>query len=226
MRAVSTMLSVLAAMTCVAGSAEERPASQVAIGALSLPADADGMFHMRTGSGSSKPLQLSLRYFSAPQEVPGGVLQIFKEPVPAVLPTPPPSPLLTVRIPETSRHAYLVIWSAPDAQGKPVWQSMLLDGADWPDSSMKLLNATGDGLEIDLAGKRVKLPAGKSTNLRAADHPESFPVGIHRLASPPEPIFSSTWRISAGQRELCVLFPRDRSISLRSLMAVDAPPPP
>ncbi|MCF7733944.1 MAG: hypothetical protein K9N23_19810 [Akkermansiaceae bacterium] len=223
MRAISTILSVLAAISCAARSAEEKPASLAAIGALSLPREADGMVHLRVGAGASVPLQLSLRYFTAPLKVSGGVLQLFKEPVPAQPPLSPPSPLLTVHLPETTKLAYVVISVAPDAQGIAVWRARVLDAENWPEDSLKLFNATDAALGVEIAGKRLMLLAGKTVNYRAADHPESFPVGIYQFEPRSNKIFSSIWRVSASQRELCVLFSQNGGISLRSLMATDAP---
>lgn len=226
MRSITFNLAVLSALLWLPLSAQDKPANVAAIAALSLPPESDGLVHLRVGAGASTPLQLSLRYFSEPIKVPGGVLQSFKDPVAAKPPSPPPSPLLTLRLPEAVKLAYVVIWCAPDAQGKPVWQSRVFDAAVWPGDSLKLLNATGAALGVETAGKRLKLLAGTSVNYTAADHPKSFPVGIYQLEPRPNNIFSSTWRVSAGQRELCVLFSQNDAISVRSLMACESPPTP
>lgn len=228
MRSIPLVLIVLAT-SLLALPAQEKPASRVAIAALSLPPESDGLLHLRVEEGASKPLQLSLRYFTAPLKVPGGVLHFFKDPVPAKppsSPSSPSSPLLTVRIPETVKLAYVVLSSAPDAQGNAVWQSRVFDAAEWPGDSLKLLNACSAPLGVVTAGKKLKLQAGHSVNYTAADYPESFPVAIYQLESVGNHIFSSTWRVSAGQRELCILFNQNGAISLRSFMAAGSPPTP
>jgi hypothetical protein len=202
--------------------AEERPC-EVAFAALNLPAGSDGLLHLRTGKEASTPVQLSVRYFSTRLKVPGSVIQFFAAPVPADA-DPPPTPLLTLAVPERTRLAYAILWADQDENHKTRWQGSLFNAADWPQGSLKLLNACPDPLGITAGDQKILLLAGKSSNFTSSAWPDSFPVKIHQTTPVMKTVFSSVWRITASRRELCVIFNSGNSVTLRSLMDLQAPP--
>ena len=195
---------------------------------LSLPAGADGLLHLRTGAETSQPLQLSLRYFSDRIQLPGHVFQLFKDPVLGKSPTdnPPPPPLLTLIIPEDAKLAYVVLWAEKTSNQQLVWRATTFNANDWPRNCLKLLNACPNPLAITAGDRRqTLLPKAKSMNFPAKDWDASFPVKIHQLQPKPKLVFSSTWRVSTGQRELSVLFNSGQGIALRAVMERDPAPP-
>jgi hypothetical protein len=198
-------------------AAEDKPGAQAAIGALTLPADADGLVHLRTGEGATVPLQLSLRNFSTPLKLPTGRFQLFGSPV--ANKTTPPAPLLTVALPEGVNTAFVMVWATNDLQGKSVWQSKVIDAATWPADTLKLINASVAPLGIAAADKRLRLTTVGAIDFPADKWKDPFPVEIFRLAPVTKSVFSSTWRVSAGQRELCVILGEGDGILIRSLIA-------
>jgi hypothetical protein len=67
------------------------------------------------------------------------------------------------------------------------------------------------------------LSEGKTAIYKHAHYPESFPVKIFQLGPNPRMIFTSTWRISKGQREFCVLSNRNNRFDIQVLTALRQP---
>ena len=101
----------------------------------------------------------------------------------------------------------------------------MFDGADWPRDCLKLVNATPGDLGIIAAAKKSRLQPGHSVNYSANEWPVPFPVRIVQLARPEQVMFSSTWRVSAGQRELCVLLGSGDTLEVRTLIDTRPPAP-
>lgn len=206
---VSILLSAVLA-------AQDKPSSQVTMAALTLPADADGLVHLQTGEGDTVPLQLSLRNFSTPLKLPTGRFRLFESPVAEK--TTPPAPLLSVTLPKGVKDAFVMVWTLNDSQGKTVWRSKVIDAASWPANTLKLINASATPLGIAAADKRLRLTTDGTIDFPADQWKDPFPVEIFRLAPVSKSVFSSTWRVSAGQRELCVILGEDDGILIRSLI--------
>jgi hypothetical protein len=90
---------------------------------------------------------------------------------------------------------------------------------------MKLFNAYSEPLGIAAGSKRLQLDQGKSVDFLADEwRGEGFPVKIFRMQPELKTIFSSTWRVASGRRELCLVANINNSLSLRSLIDLDASP--
>jgi hypothetical protein len=197
---------------------------EVSVAALSLPAGADGLLHWREAEAASVPLQLSTRYFSEPVKLAGNAIRFYGAPVPAGPALPDaPAPLLTMTFPAEMKRGYLVLWSEPDAQQEPRWKGMLVNATEWKAGSMKVINACNEPIGIEAGEKRLKLLPGKSLDFPAAQWREPFPVKVSRLEPALKTLFSSTWRISPERREICFVGNLNGSITLRSLLELDAP---
>jgi len=90
---------------------------------------------------------------------------------------------------------------------------------------MRLINSSDNALGISAGTKQIRLPSGKTTDFQSGDWPEPFPVKIYQSEPQPRLVFSSTWRITSGRRELCLISNIDGAISLRSLIDLGANPP-
>jgi hypothetical protein len=193
---------------------------------LTLPEDSGGLLHWRGADTATSPLQLSTRYFSDHIKVASNVIQFYKDPL-AAKPTqqPLPVPLISVTIPAGQKLVYIVLWSELDQARTVRWHSSLVSASDWAESSMKVFNACAEPIGILADKKQTKLLNGKSMDFSAGDWKEAFPVKIFRLQPETKLIFSSSWRVSPGRRELCFIGSNNGSISLRSLMDLAAPPP-
>ena len=216
--------SLLLAAIC---PAQETPC-EIAVAALALPGDTNSLLHLRNGAQTSQPLQLSLRYFSERIKLPGHVFQLFQDPLLGKSTpdkTPPPA-LLTLNIPEDAKLAYVVLWAEQKPNQPLVWRATTFNANDWPRNCLKLLNACPNALGI-AAGEshQTLLPKTKSMNFPAKDWEASFPVKVYQIDPKPKLVFSSTWRVSTGQRELCVLFKSGEGIALRAVMERDLKPP-
>jgi len=206
--------------------ADEKQGCEVAVAALSLPDGSGGLLHWRVGDAPTSPLQLSTRYFSERLKLPGNIISFYQDPVAAgQTEPPPPEPLLTLRIPAGQKLVYIVLWSEADENNQTSWRGSLFSGADWKASSMRVLNACSEPLGLTAGEKRMRLPGGKSVDFHARDWGKAFPVKIFRLEPETRPVFSSTWRVTAGRRELCFIVNRSGAVSLRSLLDLGAPPP-
>ena len=206
--------------------AAEEGNCEVAVAALNLPADSSGMVHWRDGNDATMPLQLSTRYFSERVKLRGNAIQFFSEPVSnAQDQASVPEPLVSMKIPLGTKLAYIVLW--PETEGdRPVrWQGRLLNATEWDAGSMKVFNACSEPLGITAGKKRIQLSSGKSVDFHARDWRETFPVKIFRLQPELKTVFSSTWRVTAGRRELCFIGNANGSIKIRSLLDLIVPPP-
>lgn len=188
--------------------------------ALTLPAGSTGLIHVRIAEATTKPLQLSTRYFSERLALPGNVIQFFGNPLAAKPAEPPPQPLLTLRVPADTRLAYAVLWTGTDDHNQPVWQGRVFNAKDWDQDSLKVLNATAEPLGVRAGTKEILLDPGKSTSFSSRDWPQPFPAKIFRLKPEQKNIFSSTWLVSPGSRELCFLFASNNTVSLRSILEI------
>lgn len=216
------------ALNAVPLRAQEKQEFKVSVAVLSLPSSKDGLIHWRAlADTQTTPLQLSKRYFSEHLKLPSNVIAFYDAPVAAKqTEPPPPEPFHRVTIPAGSKLTYIVLWADKDANQKIKWQSKLITAEEWPDDSMKLLNITSETLGIMANEKPIKLEAGKNINFLARDWDKSFPVKIYSAKNKDKPIFSSTWRISAGRRELCLLSVVNGAVNLKSLMDLAPKPPP
>jgi len=189
-----------------------------------LPADSTGLVHVRTGKSATSPLQLSTRYFSERVKLPSNVIQFFKDPMEANKDVrPPPVPLLTLQIPADTKLAYAVLWAENHAQKQAIWQGRVFSANDWDNSSLKVLNASSEQIGISAGKKQILLLAGKSTDLPAREWSDPFPVKMFQLKPETKCVFSSTWRVTAGRRELCFIFNTNHAISLRSILEMSSP---
>ena len=204
--------------------AQDASACEVAVAALSLPADSTGLVYVSTGKSATAPLQLSTRYFSERVKAPSNVLQFFKDPSAANKDVrPPPVPLLALQIPADTKLAYAVLWAETAAPQQAIWQGRVFSAKDWNNSSLKVLNATSEQIGINAGKKQILLLAGKSTDFPSREWNDPFPVKIFQLKPATKCVFSSTWRVTAGRRELCFIFNTNHAISLRSIMEMSSP---
>jgi hypothetical protein len=221
--ALAAWLHVLLFLTlpCLA---QDKPACEVKVATLAVPDGSDGLLHWRAGNTPTTPLQLSTRYFSEGLKLPGNVIQFYKDPIlDETQQDPPPLPLVTLKIPAGQKLVYIVLSSDLDANQQPRWRGNLLNAADWKAGSMKVFNACSESIGITAGKKRIQLLQGKSVDFHASDwRGEAFPVKIFRLKPEMKAIFSSTWRVSAGRRELCFIGGANGSVSLRSLLDLRA----
>jgi hypothetical protein len=211
-------------LPCALGRAADTTSCEVSVAALSLPAGSDGMVNWRAADEATTPLQLSTRYFSERLMLPGNIIQFFKDPVPeGKSDSPVPAPLITMRIPPGTKLAFVVVWSEPDGNHGPEhWKGTVFRGEDWKASSMKVLNACSETIGIIADKKQIKLSQGSSMEFMAQDWNNAFPVKIYRSKPETKLVFSSTWRVSAGRRELCFIGSANGAVTLRSLMDLTA----
>lgn len=192
--------------------------ANLSLAVLNLPPDEDGLLHWRDGDKPTKPIQLSVRYFSEFITLESGILSLYTDPV---LEEPEGSPVIaplyTIRIPPDFGTGFLVL--TPQQKGEDFsWRGLLIPNRDFTLGSLKLYNTTGRELGIQLPNHNFKLLEGKSVDLDSKRFPESFPVKIYQLGEDRKKIFSSVWRISPQRREVCFVFMRNRSLKLRSLL--------
>ena len=200
------------------------PSCEVTVAALNLPDNSDGLLHLRTAEiKETTPLQLSTRYFSPRIKTSESVVQFFANPLKAD-DLKPPLPLITVNLPEDAKLAYLIIFTTLDDKKQPVWKSILLLDTDWPQSCMKLLNASANTLGIQAGDQKIQLLTGKFTNFTSSQWTDTFSVVIYKLTPEIKTVFSSKWRITAGRRELSVLFNSGENIAISSLIDLQPPP--
>ncbi len=216
---------LLLVMPDVHGQAARKGGVEVAVAALALPDESTGLVHWSAADPSTTPLQLSTRYFSERVKVSGNVIRFYQNPVtPEDSGDVPQEPLAAVRIPANTALAYVILWSAETDDGGSEWKAMLMRGEDWKTGSLKLLNGSAGTLGIVAGEKRMQLRNGRHLDFMASDYGDAFPVKIYRIEPETRLVFSSTWRVAAGRRELCFLSGGGDSVSLRSLMDLAAPP--
>jgi hypothetical protein len=120
-----------------------------------------------------------------------------------------------------------VLMPDPGKQAAAGWRASLLNSSDWKPGSMRLFNASAEPLGISAGTRNLLLKEGKSLDFHAEEWKgEAFPVKIHRLQPELKTIFSSSWRVTAGRRELCFITTAGVTLSVRSLLDLDAPPAP
>lgn len=211
----------LSALPCLA---IEKHACEVKVATLVLPDGADGLIHWRAGNTPTAPLQLSTRYFSDGLKLESNAIQFFNNPVLAASNQgKPPEPLVTLTIPAGQKLVYIVLSQETDENQQTRWRGNLLNSTDWKAGSMKLFNACSEPLGISAGQKRIQLDQGKSVDFQADEWKgEAFPVKIFRLQPELKTIFSSSWRVATGRRELCFVGTIKGSLSLRSLIELDA----
>jgi len=132
-----------------------------------------------------------------------------------------------LKIPAGQKLVYIVLSSEQDEKQQTRWLGNTLGAADWKESSLKLFNASSESLGIIAGKKRIQLPQGKAVDFHAGEWSQSFPVKIVRLQPELKTVFSSTWRVSEGCRELCFIGNANGrgSIKIRSLLELIVPPP-
>lgn len=218
------ILMAAAAAPCIAQQ-QQQAAAGVSVAALSLPDGSDGLLHWRADASATQPLQLSTRYFSDPVTPAGAAIRFYGEPVVAGPDVADgPSPLVTVAIPAGVRRAYIVLWAEADEAQEIAWRGQVLAANDWKAGSMKVFNVTTETLGIMAGEKPFQLPAGRSMDFTAADWRDAFAVRIVRLGPESRTIFSSTWRVTDGRREVCFIGNINGAITLRSLIELTAEP--
>lgn len=227
----SNLKSILAAclysllLLIVPSRGADNRACVVKVAVMTLPAGSDGLLHWRVTDGPTTPLQLSTRYFSDGLKLQGNVIQFYGNPV--LSPSaqePPAQPLVTLKIPAGQNLVYILLSSEQDESGQTRWRGNLLNAADWKESSMKVFNACSETIGITAGDKKILLLQGKSVDFTAGDWRETFPVKIFRLKPKEKMIFSSSWRVTAGRRELTFIGGANGSVSVRSLMDLSALP--
>lgn len=203
----------------------DNQACMVKVAVMTLPGGSDGLLHWRAADGPTTPLQLSTRYFSEGFKSKGDVIQFYQNPVLArPAQEPPPQPLVTLKIPAGQSLVYILLSSEQDENQQTLWRANLLNAADWKESSMKVFNACSETIGITAGNKKIQLLQGKSVDFTAGEWKDAFPVKIFRLQPELKTIFSSSWRVAAGRRELCFIGGASGSVSVRSLMDLSAKP--
>jgi len=211
----------------VFGQSAKAQGSEVSVAALSLHGDATGLVHWRDGNTPTVPLQLSNRYFSERLKLKSRVIQFFQDPVSAESPQdPPPVPFLTIKIPAGQKLGYIVLSSAQDDNQEIRWRGNMLNAADWKPSSLKLFNAYSEPVGVTAGKKKIPLPRGASFDFSAREWNGAFPVKIFQLKPELKTIFSSTWRVRDGSRELLFIGGSGGKLSLRSIMELSVPAAP
>ena len=224
---ISILISVLVLLFTpeVRGQAA-RGGVELTVAALALPDESTGLVHWSAGAPATTPLQLSTRYFSERVKVSGNLVRFYQDPVtPGSAGDDPPQPLVAVKIPANTALAYVILWAAESEGGGSEWKAMLMRGEDWKADSLKVLNGSAGPVGIEAGKKRMQLRDGRHLDFMARDYGDAFPVKIYRLEPETKLVFSSTWRVAAGRRELCFLTGEGDSVSLRSLMDLAAPVP-
>lgn len=193
---------------------------ELSVAALSLPGESTGLVHWRSSNAGTKPLQLSVRYFSERIELESNFIEFYTEPIDAATADEPPAPFLRMRIPEGRGTVYLVISGDLDDENNTRWRGNMLNGNDWKAGSMKVFNAFESPLGIVADGKNpIQIAAGSSVDLHARDFDETgFPVRIYRLEPERRVVFSSKWRVAEDRRELLFIGNNQGRLTLRALM--------
>jgi hypothetical protein len=215
---------VVLMLTVGPGRAQEKNTVEIAVAALNLPGGSEGLLHWNEANTATTPLQLSTRYFSERLKLKGRVIRFYENPVEPVEGEPMPDPLIALSIPQGANLGYVVLWSESDGKGEARWRGRVFSGQEWKDGSMKVINASAETLGMLAGEKKIRLDSGKSLDFPASDWRESFPVKIFLMKPEVKNVFSSTWRVTAGRRELCFIAKVNGAISLRSLMDLAAPP--
>jgi hypothetical protein len=207
-------------------SSHAAEACEVAVAALTLPDESTGLVHWRTGATATTPLQLSTRYFSERVKLPDNVIQFYEKPVLAgPAQDPPLEPFVSLKIPAGQKLVYIVLSADQDENHTVRWRGNLLNAQEWRAGSLKVFNACSEPVGISAGTKNIRLNQGKSVDFHAAEWGgESFPVKISRLQPEMKTLFSSSWRVVAGRRELLFIGNANGAISLRSLMDLGANP--
>ncbi|MFK7910968.1 MAG: hypothetical protein AB8F34_10275 [Akkermansiaceae bacterium] len=199
---------------------------KVAIAALSLPDNFTGEVHWRASAkDGTSPLQLSKRYFSEHLKVPRSVIQFYREAVVADQEEPLPEPLLTVKIAAGIDLAYVVLRTESGKDGSEEMKATIIPANLWKPGCLKVFNASPDTVGMIAGKKKIQLPRGKSLDFHANQWQAPFPVKIYQLQPKSRLLFSSTWRVAAGRRELCFIGMAGKAVKLRSLIEFKKPPP-
>jgi hypothetical protein len=199
---------------------------EVAVAALNLPGNTTGEVHWRAAADTAtSPLQLSTRYFSQHLKVTGHIIRFYENPVTAGQTDPLPEPFLTLKIPPDTKLAYVVIRSKSGKNSQSQWHGTLLRGNEWRAGCLRVHNACPEVIGMSAGSKRFKLPRGKSKDFNSNQWRKSFPVKIYQLQPKQKLMFSSTWRVAPGRRELCFIGKVGNSVKIRSLIAFKKPPP-
>lgn len=202
--------------------AQDKPTCSVSIAALNLPAGSTGQIHIRDTETSTKPLQLSTRYFSERIELKRNLIQIYKDAL--IENSPDAVPLLTLEIPAETREAYVALWIETDDKNQSIWKGQVFDSKDWIPNSLKVVNFTTDQLGISADSKEILLEPGKSADFPSSEWPKSFTAKIYQTKPEKKNLLSSTWQVSTSNRELCFIYNIKNRVSLRSIMDIATTP--
>lgn len=217
------LLSLLGLIFCPVVAKSQK--INISIAALSLPGSSSGELHWNCGDEYvTEPVQLSKRYFSKPIELKSNIVRFFEEPIVKRLPNAPlPQPLLTITLPPDTKEAFVVILAGGNSEGDESWRYLTLDGNDWDAGTLRVVNASKVELGMLYPGEKLKLQPGKHVDFKQDDWNEAFPIKIVQLEPVAKLVFSSTWRVSKGRREICFLSRKNGSgsISLHSLLVLN-----
>ena len=199
---------------------------EVAVAALNLPGNSTGEVHWRAAADTATtPLQLSTRYFSEHLKASGNIIRFYQNPVTAGQTDPLPEPFLAFNIPPDTKLGYVVLRTKPGKNGQGQWLGSLIRGNEWRAGCLRVHNSCPEMIGIAAGNKPFKLPRGKSKDFNVNQWRKSFPVKIYLLKPKTKLVFSSTWRVAAGRRELCFIGKVGNSLKIRSLIAFKKPPP-
>jgi hypothetical protein len=195
----------------------------LSVAALSLPDSSSGELHWNSGKEYvTEPMQLSKRYFSKPIELKANVVRFFDAPIEKLPPNaPPPTPLFTITIPPDIKEAYAIVLGSSGAGTNQSWRYTIVDGKDWEKGTLRVLNASNSEVGMIYPGEKLKLQPGKHIEFKDSDWEDPFPVKIVQFEPVAKLVFSSTWRVSKGRREICFLSKKGDSIALRSLLVLN-----
>ncbi len=213
------MLSAAALCHTIAVAAD----IEVSVAALTLPDESTGAVHWRSTNQATEPLQLSIRYFSERVSLESNLIEFYAEPMDPETGEAGPEPMLRMRIPEGQRLVYIVLSSDEGEDGNPRWRGNMLSANDWRAGSLKVFNSRDTPLGIVAEDRNLRIDPGGSADLHARDFDrEGFPVRIYQLEPERRAVFSSTWRIAEGRRELLFIGNNRGRVTMRSLLELQA----
>jgi hypothetical protein len=199
---------------------------QVSIAAMSIAGDSTGMVHWRSLNVSTQELQLSTRYFSDRLQLESRTLEIYEEAFdPTQVEGDAQAPMVSVTIPANMQMAFVILWYSENRELGSRWRANVFSGDDWVHGTLKILNVRSEPIHMLAGEKPIRIAAGGSANLSVRDFSRPFPVQIFRPSGERKRIFSSTWRVSSGRRELCFIAGEGDSVSFRSLIDLSSRAP-
>lgn len=221
MKNLCYLLTLFGLLFCPAVAKSQK--INMSIAALSLPGSSSGVLHWNCGDDYvTQPVQLSRRYFSEPIELKSNIVRFFEEPIVKLLPNAPiPKPLLTVTLSPETKEAFVILLAGENSEGDELWRHVSVDGNDWRSGTLRVVNASKAEVGMLYPGKKLKLLPGRHVDFKEDDWNEAFPIKIVQFEPVAKLVFSSTWLVSKGRREICFLSNERGSIALRSLLVLN-----